>query len=514
MTKKRVICLIGLMVAFFFTIFATAIAAEIKPTKGGTLKVGWIAQAKNFDPHKSIDWPERYVMYTIFETLVKVDGAFNVLPNLALSWNNPDRLTFTFNLRKGVKFHDGTDFDASVVKWNIERILDPELASPQRQMIEPFVKSVEVVDPYTVKFNLKMPFAPFLTVLADRAGCIVSPTAVKKLGNRRFAINPVGTGPFQFESWTPQSQLVVKRFEGYWDKGKPYLDAIEFQEIPEPMVRQTMLRAGALDITTDLTPKEAAELKNEGKVKVIKTNNPSRWYALTWKVDKPPFNNRALREAIAYGIDREEINKKLYYGDCIVATGPTSPGLWWFDEGFKGYQYNPELAKKKLIEAGYPNGFSYRFTVPNLQGYIVLCEAIQAQLAKVGIKMEFEMVNQSEAESRVASGQTNWTVTRWAQRPDPHGLLGFLFDSKGGQVMRTKYSNPEVDQLLDEAASTYDKSKRTVLYRQLAKIITLDAPYIFLLYFPEWAAMNKNVQGYEWIPDLIPRFSFLWKEKP
>lgn len=513
MNKKR-LRLIGSMVALFFLAFASAFAAEGPPTRGGSLKVGWVAQAKNFDPHKSVFWPERYVMYCVFETLVGVDEAFNITPKLALSWKNPDSLTFLFNLRKGVKFHDGTDFDASAVKWNIERIINPEFASPQREMIEPFVKSVEVVDTHTVKFNLKMPYAPFLSILADRAGCIVSPSAVKKLGEKRFAINPVGTGPFQFESWTPQAQLNLKRFDGYWDKGKPYLDRIEFQEIPDPMVRQTMLRTGAVDIISDISPKEAVELKNEGKVKVVKNNNAARWYALCWQVDKPPFNNRALREAVAYAIDREEINKKLFYGETLPATGPVTPGLWWYDESFKGYQFNPEMVKKKLAEAGYPNGFSYRFTVPNTQFYVQFCEALQAQLAKQGIKMEFEMVSQSEATARIASGQTNWTMTNWTQRPDPHGLLGYLFDSKGFSAQkRSKYNNPKVDELLDEAASSYDKSKRTALYHQLARIITNDAPYVYILFFPDWVAMKPNVKGFSWIPDLIPRYAFLWKEK-
>ena len=365
MNKKRVFCLIGLVLISFFFLCSTVFAAE--PMRGGTLKVGWLAQSKILDPHKSVQWSERHIFYCVFDTLVDVDESFNPIPRLFVSWTNPDGNTFKFNLRKEVKFHDGTEFDAEAVKWNIERILNKEFASPQRSLIEPYIQSIEVVDKYTVIFHLKQPFAPLLSILAGNAGMIVSPTAVKKYGDKKFALNPVGTGPFKFEMWVPQANLIVKRFEDYWDKGKPYLDAIEFQEIPDPMVRATALRAGTVDIITDITAKEALELKNKGNIKLIKKWPPARWYGLTWQVDKAPFNNKALREAIAYGIDRKMINEKLFYGEGMEAIGPVPPGLWWSDKEFKGYTYNPELAKKKLVEAGYPNGFKYKFTVPNIQ---------------------------------------------------------------------------------------------------------------------------------------------------
>jgi peptide/nickel transport system substrate-binding protein len=510
MKKRKVLWWVGLAVAFYLVLLTTAFAAE--PTRGGTLKVGWIAQSKTLDPHKSVQWPERYILYCIFDTLVDVDESFNIIPKLAASWENPDNTTYKFNLQKGVKFHDGTEFDAEAVKWNMERILNPEFASPQRSLIEPYLKSMEVVDKYTIIFRLKQPYAPFLAALAERPGFIVSPTAVKKSGDQKFALNPVGTGPFKFESWIPQAQLIVKRFDEYWDKGKPYLDAIEFQEIPDPMVRQTSLRAGTVDIITDITAKEAVELQKEGKVKLIKVWPPQRWYAMQWQVDKPPFNNKALREAVAYGIDRDEINKNLYYEECMIPTGPVTPGLWWFDKSFKGYSYNPDLAKKKLAEAGYPNGFNFRYTVPNLQFHVQMAEILQGQLAKVGIKMEFEMVNQSEAYARLVSGQTNWGITNWTQRADPHGLLYILFHSKG-HANSTKYSNPRVDKLIDDAAVIYDKSKRIPMYSEIQRTITMDAPYVFVVLFPDFAAMKPEVQGFKWLPDLVPRFATLWKQK-
>jgi peptide/nickel transport system substrate-binding protein len=514
MKHKSLIYLVGLLAAVSIFIFHSSLyASDVKPKRGGSLTVGWTAQCKTLDPHKSVQLSERYVLYCIFDTLVGLDEKFNIVPELATSWENPDSKTYLFHLRKNVKFQDGTDFDASVVKWNMNRIVDPAFASPQKKLIEPYVDSVEIIDKYTVAFHLKKPYAPLLSALVERPGFIVSPTAVKKYGNRKFALNPVGTGPFKFENWLPKSQLTVTRFDDYWGKeeGKPYLDKIVFKEIPDAVVRYTMLRAESLDIITDINPRQAVDIKKRGKFKLLKMP-PARWRSMQWHVDEPPFNNRLLREAVAYGIDREAINKALFYGEGIPAAGPVVPGLWWYEKEFKGYTYKPELAKKKLTEAGYPNGFSFKYTVPNRAIDIKQAEMMQNQLSKVGIQMEFKMVSAGEAYSRIVSGEDNWTQTRWTQRADPNGLLYILFHSKG-HANSTKYNNPRVDELLNKAVTIYDRTKRTKYYYEAVRIITMDAPYVFILYVPEWAAMKPEVNGFKWIPDLIPRYSFLWKEK-
>lgn len=510
--KKIFLSSFILAIAAIFLISSYLFAAE-KPVRGGTLKVGWTAQCKTLDPHKSVQLSERYVLYTIFNTLVGLDEKFNIVPELALSWENPDSTTFLFHLRKNVKFHDGTEFDASVVKWNLDRVMDPEFASPQRKLVEPYIDSIEVIDKHTVAIHLKQPYAPFLSLMAERPGFIVSPSAVKKYGDKKFALNPVGTGPFKFVSWMPQSKLTVERFDDFWAKneGKPYLDKIEFLEIPDAVIRHTMLKAGNVDIITDLNPKQAEEIKTEKKFKLVKMP-PVRWRAMQWRMDKEPFSNRAFREAVAYGIDREAINKTLFYGEGIPAVGPVVPGLWWYEDDFKGYSYNPELAKKKLVEAGFPNGITRKFYVTNRQDNVQLAEMIQSQLSKIGINQELVMVNAAESYSKMLSGESDWADPRWTQRSDPHGLLYILFHSKG-HANSTKYSNPEVDKLLDEASVIYDQQKRKELYFKAVRIITMDAPYVYIIYVPEWAAMKQEVYGFKWIPDLIPRYSFLWKTK-
>jgi peptide/nickel transport system substrate-binding protein len=448
----------------------------------------------------------------MFNTLVGLDKGFNVVPELARAWQvSPDGKRVTFQLQRGVKFHDGTDFTAEVVKWNLERILDPQTKSPQRSQLEPAVAAVTVIDPHTVAFELKKPFAPLLAALAERPGFIVSPAAVKQSGPD-FGRRPVGTGPFRFVEWVADSQVTLERFPDYWDKGKPHLDRVVFRMVPDPTVRLTMVRTGEVDITTDVDAKDVPALQGDANLKVSEMRPAARWTALQWQVDKPPFNNKALRQAIASAIDRNELKEVLLRGFGEPARGPVVPGLWWFDPSLKGFAHDLELARKKLAEAGYPNGFRHKFVVENTPQWIRQAELLQGQLQKINVTLELEPVNTADAYALIVQRKSNWTHTRWTQRADPAGLLSILFHSKGF-ANSTGYSNPRVDELLDRAAAIYEPERRKPLYYEAERLIVDDVPYVFLNYTAEFAVMSRKVQNWGWIPDLIPRFRELWLER-
>jgi peptide/nickel transport system substrate-binding protein len=370
---------------------------------------------------------------------------------------------------------------------------------------------VTVADPYTVVFELKKPFAPLLAALAERPGFMVSPAAVKQAG-ADFGRRPVGTGPFRFVEWVADSQLTLERFPDYWDKGKPYLDRVTFRIVPDPTVRLTMVRTGEVDIATDVDAKDVPALQGEAALRVSEMKPPARWTALQWHVDEPPFNNKALRQAIALGIDRNELREVLLSGFGESARGPVVPGLWWFDPSFKGFGHDVEQAKRKLAEAGYPNGFRHKFVVENTPQWIRQAELLQGQLQKINVTLELEPVNTADAYALIVQRKTNWTHTRWAQRADPSGLLSILFHSKGF-ANSTGYSNPRVDELLDRAAAIYEPERRKPLYQEAERLIVDDVPYVFLNYTTEFAVMSKKVQNWGWIPDLIPRFRELWLER-
>lgn len=490
----------------------TSATAQPAPVRGGTLSVGWVPGAKTLDPHLSVQWPERFVLYMVFNTLVGLDRNFNVVPELARSWQvSPDGKRVTFQLQRGVKFHDGTDFTADVVKWNVERILDPAVKSPQRGQLEPAVATVTVVDPHTVAFELKKPFAPLLAALAERPGFIVSPAAVRSRGEA-FGRTPVGTGPFRFVDWVADSRVTLERFADYWDAGKPYLDRVVFRVVPDPTVRLTMVRTGEIDVATDVDAKDVPTLQGDGRLKVSELKPPARWTALQWQVDKPPFNNKALRQAIALAVDRAELRDVLLSGFGEPARGPVVPGLWWFDPGFKGIGTDVEAARRKLAEAGYPNGFRHKFTVTNTPQWIRLAELLQAQLSRINVTLELELANPADAYALVVQRKTNWTHTNWTQRADPHGLLSILFHSKGF-ANTTGYGNPRVDELLDQAAAIYEPERRRPLYHEAERLIVEDAPYVFLNYTADFAVMTRRLQNWGWIPDLVPRFRELWLDR-
>ena len=479
--------------------------ATPEPSRGGTLRVGLNQEHKTLDPHLSVQFPERYALYAIFNTLVAMDENGQIVPELAESWELPDDRTYVLRLRKGVKFHDGADFNAAAVKWNFERILNPDTKSPQRSQLEE-IAAVEAVDDSTVRVQLKRPFAPLLSNLAERAGFIVSPSAVQKYG-ADFGRNPVGTGPFKFVEWITEDHLTIRRFDGYWEAGKPYLDEIIYRPVPDNTVRATMGRTGELHIIDRIQPQDVATLKAEPGLKVLEFESGG-WYGVQWWVDKPPFDNPKLRQAIAYAIDRDELRRVYWLGTGRVAQAPIGNG-WAYYKDLQGYATDVDKGKQLLAEAGYPGGFRATLVVNSLPDQIREGELLKSQLAKIGVTVDLETVNPNDSYAKVVARETNWTLTNWTLRPDPHGLLFILFHSKGF-ANTTGYKNEQVDALLEQAMSSYDQKQRQQLYFQAQQLIVQDAPYIFFWHPSAWYAMSQKVQNFKYIPDDVMRVRDLW----
>ena len=486
------------------------VAAET-PQRGGTLTVGFKSDTKTLDPTFSIQWSERQVLYLIYNTLLRTGTGFVLHPELAKSWDiEAGGKRIVFHLQQGVKFHDGTDFDAAAVKWNIDRRLDEEIASPQRKQLRPVIDSVEVVDKYTVAFNLSKPFPPLLGQMAERAGFMMSPTAVKKYG-KDYGSNPVGTGAFVLKEWVRGSHIIVERNENYWEKGVPYLDRVAFRDIAGAVIGIQRLTTGEVDFIDGLSPQNIRQVENNADVKL----DPipfGRWFALQWHWDEPPFNNSKLRKAIAYALDRDRINAIIMNGRAAISSGPTPEGLWWYDPGIERYDFNPERAKQLLKEAGIAPGTEIALSAPSNPVLTQMVQLIQEQLGAVGLKVKLEPAAQSEWYSRIVKREINFTPIRWTQRPDPDGLLYILFHSNG-HANSTGYNNPEVDRLIEEARQSFDNELRKKLYSKIQRQIMDDLPFVPILFSSEFAAMNKKVRGFVWTPDQIPRFRTVWKAK-
>jgi peptide/nickel transport system substrate-binding protein len=480
------------------------------PSRGGTLTIGLANDAKTYDPIFSVQYSERYVLYLAFDTLVRYAPDFSIKPELAESWDtSSDGKRIVFALRQGVTFQDGTPFDAAAVKWNIDQRLDEKINSPQRQLLAPIVASVEVLDPLHVAFNLVAPSPVLFSLLGERVGFMVSPTAWQQRGPS-FGSEPVGTGAFVLKEWTRGSRVVLERNPNYWQPGLPYLNRVVVQDLAGSVIGVQRLLTGEIDYVDQLTPADVLPIQNRDGI-VLKPITVGRWYFLQWHVNEPPFDNPKLRQAFAHAIDRSRLNEILMRGQGTVSNGPTPPGLWWYDPDLKSLPHDPDRAKALLAEAGHAGGFEYVLSTPQVTAFQQVNQLLQEQLGAVGIKLQLQPVAASEWYARVMSGATNLTPTRWTQRADPDGLLYILFHSKGF-ANSTKYHNERVDALLDEARTVYDLPTRKKLYAQAQQLIVDDLPIVPLIFGAEYAALRAGVNGFEWIPDQIPRFRELWKK--
>jgi peptide/nickel transport system substrate-binding protein len=479
------------------------------PSRGGTLTVGLSNDSKTYDPIFSVQYTERYVLYLAFDTLVKYGPDFSIHPELAESWEtSADGKRIVFTLREDVLFQDGTPFDAASVKWNIDQRLDEKINSPQRQVLAPIVVSVDVIDPRHVAFNLVAPSPVLFSLLGERPGFMVSPTAWQQRGST-FGTQPIGTGAFIVKEWTRGSRVLLERNPNYWQKGLPYLDRIVVQDLAGSIIGVQRLLTGELDYVDQLTPADVLPIEKHPAI-VLKPITIGRWYFLQWHVNEPPFDNSKLRLAFAHAIDRNRLNEITMRGQGMISNGPTPPGLWWYDPDLTSYPHDPARAKALLAEAGYPKGFEYVLSTPQVAVFQQINQLLQEQLGAIGIKLTLQPVAASEWYARVVSGVTNLTPTRWTQRADPDGLLYILFHSKGF-ANTMKYRNERMDELLEQARIVYDVSARKHLYAEAHRQIVADLPVVPLLFGAEYAALRASVKGFIWIPDQIPRFRDLWK---
>ena len=287
-----------------------SVAAQT-PKKGGTLRVGFYIEAATMDPHLSGSKVDRQVYHNIYEPLVTLDVKLGIKPGLAESWTQPDPKTLVFKLRRGVKFHDGTDFNAEVAQFNFDRMKTEPKSIRKGEVAN--IGSVEAVDAYTIKLNLKKADASLLATLTDRAGMMISPKVVQERGvelgrNAKGA----GTGPFEFVEWIKDDHLLIKRNEQYWNKqGGPYLDRVRYRPIPDDTVKLQSLQSGEIDVIDYVQPRDVAAVKADKNVTVLDVPSLAA-FAYQLNFGRAPFNVKAIRQAVAYAIDLEQIVKGVW----------------------------------------------------------------------------------------------------------------------------------------------------------------------------------------------------------
>ncbi len=487
--------------------------APVAAQPAGTLVVGLVAEPVNLDPAQVTDLNSNRVGRRIVETLVTFpDESTQVVPGLAESWAiSKDGLKYTFKLRKGVSFHDGTPLNAEAVKFSIERQIIPE--HPFNKLGKyPFanyffgnVKAVEAVDPQTVEFILKEPRASFLAVLTAGAASIVSPTAVRKLGVD-YPLTPVGTGPFKFVAWDRGQRVVLEKNAGYW-KHPVKIDRVIYRPIVEGQARLTELLTGALDLIVDTPPDFVPQLESNPKVMVLKQVGVHVWY-LGINNQKKPFDDKRVRQALNYAVNKEALVRDVLKGTGSFSRGPVLPNTWGADAALKAYPYDPERAKKLLAEAGYPSGFSTTLWVPEsgsgMQLPVAMSTVIQSNLKAVGVNVALQTMEWGAYLAKLRTKEQDLFALSWmAGNEDPDLVMYPLLHSSQwtpNGPNRALYKNEKYDELLHQARLTTDQKKRAELYREAQRILVDDAPWVFVDHEIQTAAHAKRVQGFKLHP--------------
>ena len=470
-------------------------------TKRDTIKVAIGVDLDTVDPHAQTTTMVYNVLRHCYETLVWFDEKGNVIPWLAEKWEvSPDGKVYTFYIRKGVKFHDGSELDAYVVKANFDRWLDPTVRVPQRGQLGP-IERVEVVDKYTVKVYMKTPYAVFLKALGAYL-FITSSRVITSFGNKTIT-EVVGTGPYKFVAWEKGKRIVIERFDDYWGE-KPVLKRIEWLVIPEASTRLAALLAGDVDFAFNLPPTDLERVKSDARFTVLTpTSNRIIFVAM---VPRGPLADPKVRQAINYAVDVDSIIKNVLYGLAIKTNAPLPPHFFGYAD-MPPYTYNPDKAKQLLAEAGYPQGFKVVLMHPTGR-YLMdkqVAEAIQAYLSKVGITVELKTMDWPSfvAELLKPLDQKTYDMVLLGWGPavaDAHFALYGQFHSSQAPpkgLAAAHYNNSEVDKLLEAALAELNESKRAEYYKKAIEIIWREAPWVFL-YTQKWFfASSASLEGYK-----------------
>ncbi|GAB6876528.1 ABC transporter substrate-binding protein [Thermaerobacter litoralis] len=477
------------------------------PSGPVTITIGINADPPNLDPAMSSALVDRYVQNSIFDKLYELDENLQVVPELAedLPQVSDDGKVYTIKLRQGITFHDGTPLNADAVVFNLERYLDPDSA---RYSELSAVERVEKVDEYTVRIVLKQPYSPLLYTLTDRAGMIASPKAIQEAGDQ-FAQKPVGSGPFKFESRIKGDQIVLVKNPDYWREGLPKADKIVWKVVTDDNVKVVNLKAGQLDIIDTVPAQALADLRGNPNLKV--DIGPGLGFqGIYLNTEKEPFDNPSLRRAVDLAIDRATLVRVVFQETADPGYGPFPPSSPAAAASGEPPQRDLEAVKALLAQGGKPDGF--RFTLKTGTGPVTqqIAQVIKDMLADAGIEMEIQQVEFGSLLDDTDNGNYQAAALGWSGRPDPDGNIYPWFYTDGSQN-DSRYSNPQVDQLLDEARQILDMNQRVELYRQIMEQIHADAPYIYLYYPKNVKAYSAKVQGFVNYPDGIIRTENLTK---
>nr|WP_156290206.1 glutathione ABC transporter substrate-binding protein [Oceanobacillus salinisoli] len=485
---------------------------ESGTTGGGDLVIANNSDAVSLDPAGSNDVPSSDVQANIYESLTKQDENMEVQPSLAETWEAVEDNVWEFKLREGVKFHDGSDFNAEVVKANIERVLDPDVASPRSFLYE-MITDIEVVDDYTVRFTTEYPFSALPAHLAHSGGAMVSleqieaDYAAMEDGAEPGSVineNPTGTGFFVFDEWEPGSYIRLVRNDDYWGEHAK-LDSVTFKVVSEPLTRVAELETGESHIANPISPNNRAQVEATDGIHVAQQGSVSLSY-IGFNMEKEPFDDPLVRQAINMAIDKEQIITGIYEGVGTPAIGPLAPDVFGYDPNASGLEHDPVRARELLAEAGYEDGFSTTLWTNDNQERMDTATNIQAQLAEFGIDVEIEVVEWGAYLEQTANGEHDMFILGWSTVTGDadYGLYALFHSNNVGEPgNRTFTKDPELDELLDQARQEPDPDTRLEIYSEIQELLVDIAPMLYIHHQDYLLGVNDSVKGLTQLPTQI-----------
>lgn len=471
----------------------TAETGEQSPVRGGILRVGVQGDPASLDPHQNILDAAGTIFDFVYEGLVRLDPLLIPQPAIAESWTvSDDGLVYTFPLRAGVTFHNGREVTADDVIYSIDRVRDPETASPDVSHTEG-IASIEAPDPATVVITLSAPDASFLTRLSRPGLAVVPQEEVEQHGDLSQVM--VGTGPFVFQEYVPNTQLTFTRNDAYWDGDLPYVDSLEALIIPDDTARTAALVTSTVDIIQQAPHKDIPIIEGDANLKLagdLATNY--RW--IVFNLQRPPFDDLALRQAIAQGLDRQAMIDSAVFGYGTPLIG-MYPETFWF--GYQGDVPEPDVeAARAAIEAlGLPDDFNPQIlTFADYQFLAATSTVVQEQLRQIGIDAEIDAQDNASYLDNLFSGNFDLAVMGASGYSDPSEYLKSILGT-GEFTNAGKYSNPELDALIQAGLEEQDQAARAEIYQEAQQIVIEDVPIISLYTSNTYEGLSNAVQGFE-----------------
>src|SRR5690625_3088383 len=519
MRKSRHLWLLSLLAIFMLVLAACAGDGQPKDGSGeggGHLIITVGADVVSLSTHGSNDVPSSNVQENIYETLTVLDENQQIQPGLAESWDEVNDTTWDFHLREGVKFHDGEMLTAEAVKANFDRLKDPRIGSPRAFLLDQ-VTEVEVVGDLTVRLHLEYAYAPLLSNLAHNGAGIMSPKIIeedyaqlveKDDDNNNNEIqegdpdayinqNPAGTGPFKYKEWVPGSKVVLERYDDYWgDVAK--LDSVEFKVVSEQSTRVAELETGASHVADGIGPHNIDLVNSMENASALQIPSVSLNY-IGFNVQKEPFNDVRVRQAVSMAINKEDIIEGVYDNVGIPAIGPLAPLVFGFDENVSGLEYDVEKAKELLAEAGYADGFKTSIWTNDNEQRMDTAIAVQSQLAELGIEVVIDELEWGAYLERTANGEHDMFILGWSTVTSDadYGMYPLFHSSQQGSAgNRSFLEDPEVDRVLEAARQETDSDERQKLYSEAQELLVDLAPMLYLQHGEHLVGVSDKVKDF------------------